>query len=138
MNEKAGDQRFYDVIRSRIEHEDGLIVQRLSWFMGAQSFLFTAYAIALNGPPAARRVLTLMPWIGVLFATLIFGGILAALGAMAWLRRSYAARGVTEESLGLPPVFTPAPIRRLGLAAPIVLPLIVIAAWAWLLWNTPA
>jgi hypothetical protein len=104
--------------------------------MGAQSFLFTAYAIAINGPPAAGRLLRLLPWIAILFAVLIFGGILAALGAMVWLRRSCLARGVQEETLGLPPLFTPAPFRRLGLAAPVALPLAVIAAWSWLIGNT--
>ena len=39
----------YQVFRNRIEHEDNLIMQRLSWLMASQSFLFTAYAIVTNG-----------------------------------------------------------------------------------------
>jgi hypothetical protein len=35
---------WYRTIRDQIQHEDNLIVQRLSWLMAAQSFLFTGYA----------------------------------------------------------------------------------------------
>ena len=37
---------YYQIIRSQIEHEDNLINQRLSWFVAAQAFLFSAYAIS--------------------------------------------------------------------------------------------
>ena len=33
---------YYQIIRSQIEHEDNLINQRLSWFVAAQAFLFSA------------------------------------------------------------------------------------------------
>ncbi|HEX7900137.1 MAG TPA: hypothetical protein VF950_20385 [Planctomycetota bacterium] len=133
MAERDDDLRFYDALRSRLEHEDGLIVHRLSWFMASQSFLFTAYAIALNGPAAAARLLRLVPLVGILIAMLTFAGILAALKAMAWIRASFAARGVTEAALGLPDLLTPAPIRRFGLLGPVLLPPLFILAWAWLI-----
>ena len=135
MTEKADDLRFYEAIRSRLEHEDGLIVHRLSWFMASQSFLFTAYAIALNGPPAAARLLHMVPLVGILSGTLVFGGILAALKAMRWIGATFAERGVTEAALGLPALLTPAPIRRFGLAGPVLLPPLFILAWAWLAWR---
>ena len=135
MSEKVDDLRVYDVLRARLEHEDGLIVHRLSWLMASQSFLFTAYAIALNGPPAAARLLDLMPLVGILSATLVFGGILAALKAMRWIGATFEERGVTATALGLPALLTPAPIRRFGLAAPVLLPPLFILAWAWLAWR---
>jgi hypothetical protein len=46
--------RYYEIIRSQIEHEDNLINQRLSWFVAAQAFLFSAYAILLNAAPQVR------------------------------------------------------------------------------------
>ena len=52
---KEEDVRFYQAIRARIEHEDGLTVNRLSWLVGSQSFLFTAYALTLNGLAAGRE-----------------------------------------------------------------------------------
>ena len=38
----------YQAVRAQIEFEDGLIAQRLNWFVMSQSFLFTAYAITLG------------------------------------------------------------------------------------------
>jgi hypothetical protein len=46
--------QYYQIIRSQIEHEDNLINQRLSWFVAAQAFLFSAYAILLNAPSQVR------------------------------------------------------------------------------------
>src|SRR5881628_2698690 len=78
---------YYQLIRQRIEHEDNLIVQRLSWLVASQSFLFTAYAIVLNGltgspPPAAgalmhqqMRLSRLIPLAGILTCALIYVGI---------------------------------------------------------------
>ena len=49
MNTPLTPLEYYNLIRERIEHEDNLIVQRLTWLVGSQSFLFTAYAIVSNG-----------------------------------------------------------------------------------------
>src|SRR5258706_3104143 len=125
------DVRFYEMIRSRVEHEDGLIVQRLSWLVGSQSFLFTAFAISANGiaslGSAPGRLLpvlrTILPWVGILSSGLIAVGIVAALYAMGWLRRSFEARGKTTAALGVPELLTPMPIRAPGLAGPLLLPL---------------
>ena len=46
--------QYYQIIRSQIEHEDNLINQRLSWFVAAHAFLFSAYAILLNAPSQVR------------------------------------------------------------------------------------
>ena len=46
--EKISPLERYQLFRSRIEHEDTLILQRLSWLMASQSFLFTAYAIVTS------------------------------------------------------------------------------------------
>jgi len=47
---------WYRTIRDQIQHEDNLIVQRLSWLMAAQSFLFTGYAIIANATPFGNWV----------------------------------------------------------------------------------
>ena len=138
--EKISARDFYEMIRRRIEHEDNLIVQRLSWLVGSQSFLYTAYAIVLNGltaPPvsgAARFVdqqlflFRLLPIVAILTCALICIGILAAVKAMAELRIAYQLKmGVEIESL--PTIQVRGPIRRLGLSAPVLLPLIFIAVW---------
>jgi hypothetical protein len=54
LPESISGIQYYRIIRSQIEHEDNLINQRLSWFVAAQAFLFSAYAILLNAPSQLR------------------------------------------------------------------------------------
>jgi hypothetical protein len=103
MSVPSGEQKsismldLYHLFRSRVEHEDNLIVQRLSWLVASQSFLFTAYAIVTNGlnSPSATsnafarqelRLVHIIPLVAVLNSLLIYVGILAA------LRKLYLAR----------------------------------------------
>src|SRR2546425_6345644 len=91
---------YYNLIRHRIEHEDNLIIQRLSWLVASQSFLFTAYAIVTNGlSPMSNNgnvfvqqlllLFRLIPMVAVFNSLLIYISILAALKAMGELRRGY-------------------------------------------------
>lgn len=139
----SSDADFYRLIRARLEHEDSLIVNRLSWLMASQSFLFTAYAIVLNGlaTPAAtasvqdhqHRLIRLIPLVGIASAVLIYVGIVAAARAMTWLGRLFRARRLDEANLGLPPIRTPASMLVPGLAAPLVLPAVFAAIWLYVL-----
>jgi hypothetical protein len=43
-----------EIIRRRLEHEDNLVNQRLSWILSSQAFLLTGYAILLNAPGELR------------------------------------------------------------------------------------
>src|SRR5947208_13595652 len=95
---------YYQLVRGRIEHEDSLVVQRLSWLVASQSFLFTAYAIVLNGltaspPPAMAtlmrqqlRLSRLIPLAAILTCALIYVSIVAAVKAIATVRRTYRSR----------------------------------------------
>ena len=132
---------YYNVIRARIEHEDNLIVQRLSWLVASQSFLFTAYAIVTNGlttqPPQPacihfsaqlQLLFQLIPIVGTLTCLLIYISILAAVASMKRLRDSYHSRfGVNENEL--PPIMTRPPIRLLGHSAAVLLPLVFTIVW---------
>ena len=134
---------YYNLIRSRIEHEDNHIVQRHSWMVASQSFLFAAYATVLNGltaspAPGAQGVTNqqmllfrLIPIVGVLTCGLIYVSIIAAVKAMTRLRHSYHSR-FTEEEANLPEIQTTTLIRRGGLSAPVVLPPVFIAVWLFL------
>ena len=129
---------YYQLVRERIEHEDNLIVQRLSWLVGSQSFLFTAYAIVTNGlatqPPTVTthfmnqlaRLFQLIPVVGTLTSVLIYVSILAAVVAMRQLRNSYRSRFGKDDDL---PIQTHAPIRLPGYSAPVLLPLVFIIVW---------
>lgn len=136
----------YKLFRDRIEHEDNLIVQRLSWLVASQAFLFTAYAITTNGivgldarPPGvyqeqAMLLFRLIPTVAISVALLIDISILAALRAIRQLRRLYQARPTSRE---VPPIQTAATTRLLGLSAPLLLPVLFVSVWLVLLINGP-
>lgn len=136
----------YRLCRSRIEHEDELIVQRLSWLVASQSFLFTAYAITSNAlttldPKAAGSfldhavlVFRLIPTVATCTALLIYISILAGLRAIRQIRRFYLSKAVPTD---LPPIQTSATTRLLGLSAPLLLPVLFVSVWLVLLINGP-
>jgi hypothetical protein len=110
--------------------------------VASQSFLFTAYAITLNGlavPGNAvvlerqAMLLRLIPLIGVATTGLIYTGLVAAWRASAWLRRAFHARVPDAARLGLPPIHAPAAVVALGQVAPRVLPLVFLVVWLYLL-----
>jgi hypothetical protein len=145
-SEQTSALEIYRVFRGRIEHEDNLIIQRLSWLVASQSFLFTAYAITTNGltnldPKSAGRFLEqsellfrLIPTVAICVALLIYISILAALRAIRQIRRLYQAK---SPPLDLPPIQTAATTRLLGLSAPLLLPLLFVSVWLVLLINGP-
>jgi hypothetical protein len=128
------DIAYYHHLRGRIEHEDGLIVNRLAWLMASESFLFTAYAIVLNGTgtPQQRRLTDLIPLVAVATSALIFIGIVAAIRAMGWIRGLLEKRIPDPARLGLPPIHTPGSMKT-GLAAPLLLPVMFVVVWLYLL-----
>ena len=146
ISEKLSAQETYRLFRDRIEHEDNLIVQRLSWLVASQAFLFTAYAITTNGlnaldPKLAGRYLEqaallfrLIPTVAISVAVLIDISILAALRAIRQMRRLYQTKAISPD---LPPIQTSATTRLLGLSAPLLLPLLFISVWLVLLINGP-
>jgi len=82
---------WYRTIRDQIQHEDNLIVQRLSWLMAAQSFFFTGYAIIANASPQARSPLlakqqdllfNIIPAVACISDILIFCSVIAGVLAL--------------------------------------------------------
>ena len=128
------DLAFYHHLRGRMEHEDGLIVNRLAWLMASESFLFTAYAIVLNGTgtPQQRRLTDLIPLAAIVTSLLILVGIAAAIRAMGWIRGLLEQRIPDPARLGLPPIHTPGSMKA-GLAAPLLLPVMFVVVWLYLL-----
>ena len=134
--------QFYNILRDQLQHEDNLITQRLSWLMGSQAFLFTAYAIVLNGPERPKSALIgalqdyllgILPAVGLLSAVLIYVSIIAGVIAMFGIHR--LARNFCDDA-----VFRFPPLRRrkltwyLGFASPLFLPPIFITVWL-LIWG---
>ena len=145
--EKISGLETYRLFRGRIEHEDNLIIQRLSWLVASQSFLFTAYAITTNGltnldpkllghfAEQAGLLFRLIPTVAICVALLIYISILAALRAIRQIRRIYQSKPLPSD---LPPIQTAATTRLLGLSAPLLLPVLFVSVWLVLLLNGPA
>ncbi|MEI6861381.1 MAG: hypothetical protein WCL04_03930 [Verrucomicrobiota bacterium] len=123
-----------EAIRHRIEHEDNLVNQRLSWLVGSQSFLLTAFAILLNGPQQLRlphyagiysAMVGLLPWVGLGCVAVLWLTLWGAIWSMKKLRDE-AAKVMQPGDM---PVHSIAAIRMLGLAAPVVIPALFLMLW---------
>lgn len=134
--------QYYSIVRGQIEHEDNLIGQRLSWFVAAQSFLFTAYAITVSnsGPnhtgPVIERMrllLWLIPLTAILTCVLIYATIIAGSLAIVALHRLYHNYVDHAATTGLPPVQGYRRTQILGQAAPMLMPLVFLTVWVLLL-----
>jgi len=137
----AQDLGYGDAVRRQIEHEDVLIVNRLSWLIASQSFLFTAYAIILNGPVLTRNehyavhgelLVKTIPVLAISACALIYLGICGGVRVMADLRRELARHHAAIGNLRPPIQGTPLTLF-LGHCAPLGLPPIFAAAWVILL-----
>jgi hypothetical protein len=125
------------LLKNRLDRETDLIIQRTAWVVGSQAFLFSAYAISLNGPAHAatdkiaakgRLLVILVPWVSLVSLFLLLVTIGA--GVVAWLRlRAYERRAnPTWRSLEGGPI-----VRLAGLAAPLLIPVAFLATWLALL-----
>lgn len=126
--------------RARIEHEDNLVNHRVSWLIGSQSFLFTAFVLLRNNPAfynkesatapgyeeTTARLVYYISSIGLAIATCSFIGVLAAFFAIrAWKAavREGERRGLTSK----------ARIAHFGGLAAILPGPVIAAVWAILL-----
>jgi hypothetical protein len=140
--ESISEIQYYQLIRSQIEHEDNLINQRLSWFVASQAFLFSAYAILLNAPSRVRLqsfatqqniLFSLIPVVAIGMSILIYITVIAALLAMANLRRLLESHMKEEKSALLPPVQGYRQTLLLGQASPVLIPFLFMISWIVLL-----
>ncbi|MGB8353700.1 MAG: hypothetical protein WCD79_07435 [Chthoniobacteraceae bacterium] len=142
------DQQFsaeyYDQVRQQIEHEDDLITQRLSWLMASQSFLFSAYAIILNGlqpKPGAPTALEISKLdfchfvvvAGILSTSLIYASICGGMLEISHLKKLWLAHQSPDALLRRPPIQSSGLSFILGQSAPRFLPAILIVLWLYLL-----
>lgn len=135
----AFENEFYEEARRRLEHEDSLNVSRLSWLLTSQSFLFSAFAVVINGgvgatPVAADspyrwyqdQLLRMIPMLGLISCALIYVGVIGGVVAQRRLRKMVEAN-VADDSC--PPPIAGLHTRWLGLFAPLFLPSAFIVAW---------
>ncbi len=123
-----------EIIRRRLEHEDNLVNQRLSWILMSQAFLLTGYAILLNAPIDLRSelharhhalLMWLIPLTGIVTVVLIWVSIVGALIAMRDLR----ARATTHPGFDSSHIQGRGTTRCLGMAAPLLIPAVFLLSW---------
>jgi hypothetical protein len=125
----------FSLVQARLSHEDDLVNQRVSWLVSSQSFLLTAYAITLNGLAAdaskplaivQRKLLTLLPIVGVACVLLVCVALIGGLCAIGELRH-FAATEYPKDRLFL--ICKPT-TQFLGVSAPVLIPLVFLVIWS--------
>jgi hypothetical protein len=127
--------------RERLDAEDALIAQRVSWLILSQSFLFIAYTAALVARPTHAHadqighLLRVFPVLGLVIVAGVYASIWAALLSIRSLRRTFQAleRRHAGPFDGIPS----GRVRGMGNVAAHVPPLAIGATWIWLLTTNP-
>ena len=123
--------------RGRLNEENFLVVQRVSWLLVSQSFLFIVYATLVVAKPSpsrqeqAMRLFYAIPSLGIVIVTGVYASILAALLSIRALRREF---DLLEPEKADPLDTIPnRSIRVMGTIAAHVPPIAIGVTWIWLL-----
>ena len=121
-------------LREEIRHQDNLINARLSWLVSSQSFLLSGFAVTLNG--SAQSLLPIYAKLNVILVTsLPVAGLVTDLASYltiwAAIHRMTTIRHLAGSAHPphLPSVQADVRTRRLGLAGPVLIPVIFLAVW---------
>jgi len=129
------------IVRSRLDREDELLMQRTTWLVGSQAFLFTGYAITLNGlctPPSlpitqahhqVARLNVLLPWASLMSLLVLYMSMIAGIVTTLRLRQQLRASPDTQATEASKAA------RLAGLAAPALVPLIFLLTWIAVVWS---
>jgi hypothetical protein len=124
----------YVFLREEIRHQDNLINARLSWLVSSQSFLLSGFAVTLNG--SAQSLLPIYAKLNVILVnSLPVAGLvtdvasyLTIWAAISRMRNIRHLAGKSHPSR-LPTVQAEVIERRLGLAGPVLIPLVFLTVW---------
>jgi hypothetical protein len=132
---EEGKVLFQEMLRTRLDRENELIVQRTDAMLASQAFLFAAYAIAVTGQPdpslwhRLRLLIVVIPWISLvsllLFQLTIWAGILASVRLRRYVAASEDPR-VWILHVGRAPLI-------MGVAGPVLIPVMLVVTWLVLL-----
>jgi len=127
----------YKAVRDEFAHEDNLAGTRLNWFIASQAFLLSAMAIGHTSKDAALPNLgndfyfPLVPLLAIASCILIFLGIIS--GAVVIRRWRRILKQMIRQDPTLPAIGRDSWIMYFGWSAPLLLPLVFLAAWSYLL-----
>jgi hypothetical protein len=131
----ADEREFYKLYRDRVEHEDTLIYQRLSWLITAQTIMFSFTAVAFFRTGAGEinaKGTVIMCVLGVLTCLVSYAGVLAALHAVKEIDYHYKERYPVpfhQRHPALPKLIGVSWTHRTGKLVPFVIPPMFILAW---------
>ena len=142
--EDAHAARAFAARRDQIEHEDNLIGMRVNWLVAAETFLFVAYAIVVNGRSfsnrlavrkqnpdysvEARHLYDLVPWLGVGLVLCVAISVTAAIYANFNLQRKCPP--VPKD---FPPLASSRRTHFAGYFGAGGIPVVVLLAWLFIL-----
>src|SRR6185295_15104611 len=124
----------YVFIREEIRPQGNLINARLSWFVSSQTFLLSGFAVTLAtsgkslSPVYAKAISVLsasLPVAGLVTVVASYLTIWAAIIRMARIRHLAGSSHPSH----LPSVQAEACLRRMGLAGPVLIPVVFLAVW---------
>jgi hypothetical protein len=124
-------------IGSAIDKELTLISERMTWLVVSESFMFSAYTMAVANHDKAIVLNTLvyvMPLVGLLLALLVYPGLLAAHFTAKWLkqeRHQFELR--LPEGLQVK-LLAPKQAHVLGSVPAFVIPVMLILVWGVVMW----
>ena len=125
------DREVYNRYRSELEHEDNLINHRISWFLVAQTLLFTALGGALNCNKTALAATVILA--GFFTSLLILISVRAAI--KSFLDYRVRLEGIKQEGASIdeyPQLSRPVGTIKRGFVAPRGLPIVFSIAWLFL------
>jgi ABC-type uncharacterized transport system fused permease/ATPase subunit len=120
-----------------IDKELSLINERMTWLVVSESFMFSAYTMAIANHDKAlvlNTLVFLMPIVGLLLALLVYPGLLAAHFTAKWLKEE---RHLFE--LRLPKglqvkLLAPRRAHVLGSVPAFVIPVMLVTVWGVIIW----
>ena len=148
------EESMFDRYMDRLDHENTVLVARVSWLLVAESFLLVPYAILSNpsynlAVHARRRyalldahlnaqvLYELIPWLGLLLAVATLVSVGASFLRMSQLRNElneYAVHvGHFSEAKDLPVLASSRPVHITGISSGLVAPVVCVALWVALL-----
>lgn len=153
-------EKRYELIREQIQHEDGLINQRLNWLLLSQGFLFAAFTtiIAGNNKSSSGTIVgpsgimlsvvdMLVPLMviavaGLLLNAFSFVGLSDAYQSLKYLRENWHhSRPIDKKGQDLFDTFPHITWEGSAITTASSSPIVITAAWMsmllWMLWYIP-